>query len=179
MIDPKRVDTCGRLGAALLAVVFAALVSHKVVQPFLTSGRHVGAFREAVQVLSAGESDVDRLDAEIRAVAQEIAASEARLPTDPNLDVFLERLGEMGRKSRIRLERLTPGDVEEHLLYSELKIDVRVTGPFTAVYDFLLRLENADQLSRIEQLKIANSEPRGPCAADMRLALYFAPETEG
>ena len=170
---------CALVLFAASLVAFAALVSHKVVHPFLASGRHVGAFREAVQLLSAGESDVDRLDAEIRAVSQEIAVSEARLPIDPNLDLFLERLGEMGRKSRIRLERLTPGDVEEHPLYSELKIDVRVTGPFMAVYDFLLRLENADQLSRIEQLKIASLEPRGPCTADMRLALYFAPETEG
>lgn len=179
MTDPRKVNALGRLATAALVVGFAALVSQQVLRPFLAAARDLGAFGEAVQILSGGEGDVDRLDAEIRMVSWEIAESKTRLPEEPNLDAFLEQLGQIGKQTRVRVEKLTPREIEDHRLFRKLKIEVHISGGFMAIYDFLIRLEGADQLSRVERLKVVATKTGDGCAADMQLALYFAPGKEG
>jgi Tfp pilus assembly protein PilO len=179
MKSARTIERCARLIAALMMVAFAALVSRQIVRPFLEARKELGSLREAVEVLSSAESDVDRLTAEIHRVREEIEESEARLPADPNLDGFLERLGELGKETHIRIEKLTPHGIEQRRLFHELQIEVRVSGPFMAIYDFLTRLEHAGQLSRVDVLRILGPRDQDVCSAEMELALYFAPTETG
>ncbi len=175
MIEAKKIDLIGRAGIALLVVAFMAIISHQVVRPFLEAQRHMGDFREAVDLLSEGEEGIERLDRQVRTVRQQIAQSEARLPGAPNLEVFLGEVAELARETQVNIENLKPENVREHRLFRELEVEVRVTGRFAALYDFLNRLEEAEQLSRVEQLRMVSNQLGQPVAAEMRLALYFAP----
>ena len=174
--DPKQVDLVGGLLAAAMIAGLAFLLSVRAVKPYLTARSELGSFEEAVQILSDAEGSVDRLDAEIHRVSAQIAASEALLPQDLNLDSFLEQLGDLAASTGTRIEKLTHFGVEEYRLYRSLPLEVSISGSFLSIYEFLDRVENGKRLSRIEELKVRGRGNGGECEAEMRLALFFARE---
>jgi Tfp pilus assembly protein PilO len=179
VLAPNRINLIGRIGVSIMLVAFVAIVSRQVIHPLLEARRHMGDFREAVDLLSQGEEGIERLDRQVREVRQQITESEARLPGAPNLEVFLGQVAEMARQSRVSLEDLKPQGVREHKLFRELDIDVRVAGSFPAIYAFLNRVEEAEQLSRVQQLRLVGGAEGEPIAAEMRLSLFFAPADRG
>jgi hypothetical protein len=179
ILAPKRIELVGRIAISAMVVAFVAIVSRQVLQPLLEARRHMGDFRDAVGLLSQGEEGIERLDRQVRDVRRQISESEARLPGAPNLEVFLGQVAEMARQSRVSLEDLKPQNVQQHKLFRELDIDVRVTGSFPAIYAFLNRVEEAEQLSRVQQLRLVGGAENEPIAAEMRLSLFFAPADRG
>ncbi len=178
MMDPRRIDIAGRLILALMAIGFAALLSYRVLQPTMTAKRDLDAYREAMEVLAPGQGEVDRLNAEVRLVTEAVRASEALLPRVANLDSFLGQMGTWAREAQVRVENLQPHEVQDHRLFRKLTVDVRVRGQFMSIYGFLNRLEGGQQLLRVEELHMVSSSGQQGLAADMRLALYFAPEEQ-
>jgi Tfp pilus assembly protein PilO len=178
MTSPKRVDTFGRL---ILVIVFGIAVwvlSSSTIRPFLSARRDLQAFRRGVHILSDAAGSVERLNAEIRRISQEVAATKEILPQDVNLDAFLLHLGDLGQRTGVRMEKLIPHNFAEHRRFRELIVEVDATGPFLAVYNFLDLLEGEGQLSRIEELSVEQRDAKGPCRAKIRLALYFASDEE-
>ena len=108
-------------------------------------------------------------------VAEKVAEYEALLPETLDLDLFLEELGNLAQRNQVHIEKLTPHKVKEHSLFRELVIDVRATGTYLAIYEFMHQLEHGKQLARARELRIASGTPGGKCAADIKLVLYFAP----
>lgn len=179
VLDPKKIDLGGQIALAVMAVAFVAIISRQVLHPFIEARRHLGDFREAVDLMSQGEEGIDRLDRQVREVRQQIADSEARLPGAPNLEFFLGQVADMARHTHVNLEDLKPQGVQEHKLFRELAIDVRVSGSFPAVYAFLNQVEEAEQLSRVRQLRLIGDAAGAPIAAEIRLSLFFAPTDRG
>jgi Tfp pilus assembly protein PilO len=179
VMEPKRIDLLGRVALAVMVVAFVAIITRQVLHPFLEARRHLGDFREAVELMSQGEEGIERLDRQVREVRRQISESEARLPGAPNLEVFLGQVAEMARQTHVNLEDLKPQGVREHRLFRELEIDVRVSGSFPAIYAFLNQVEEAEQLSRVEQLRVVGDAVGQPVAAELRLSLFFAPADRG
>jgi Tfp pilus assembly protein PilO len=176
VIDASRVDRFGRIAVALVLVVSSALAAHRAIRPLYGTRHSLGSFREAIGILATADGSVDRLDGEIRAVADEIRRSRSMLPTDLNLDAFLEEVGEIARTTGTRIVALAPQPPAEHRLFRELELEVRVTGSYPSIRDFLSRLEDGNQLSRVEQLQMAKAGAGDQITASVRLALYFAPD---
>jgi len=174
MNNPRRVDLYGRITVVVLTMAFTALIFQQAIRPLLSAKQNMDAFRKAVEILTDAEGSVERLDSEIRFVAEEIEQSKTLLPKTVNLDAFLEHLGDLAAATGTRIERLTPRDAEDRDLYRELPLEVRIAGSFPAVYDFLIRLEGGDRLCRVEQLKIDARDEGKSCQADMLLGLFFA-----
>jgi len=177
-IDPRYIDLGGRLLLLAVFALFAALLSHHVVQPVRAARDDVSTLHRAIRILNETEGDVAQLNAEIRRVAECVAACEALLPENPNLDAFLARIGKRAAANDVRIERLTPGALSTHRLYRAQEIEVRATGSFLALFGFLQDLEHGPQLSRIAQLRLISPLPGDPCAADLELILYCAPAKE-
>ncbi|MFH1142918.1 MAG: type 4a pilus biogenesis protein PilO [Candidatus Eisenbacteria bacterium] len=175
-MKPKQVDIIGRWAFTLCVAAFILLLVQRGVRPFLRARADLGSFREAARILTDAQGTLNQLHGDVSRLSQEIRASEARLPRDADLDRFLERLEVSARETRVHVELLTPQEISDHGLFREQQVDVRVTGSFPHIYRLLDRLEESDQLSRVEQLRIAGGESGGPCAADVRLALYCAPQ---
>jgi Tfp pilus assembly protein PilO len=174
MRDARQIDALGRVALMTLLLLFIGLVSRQVVRPLLIARHDLDAFRDAVQILSRAQGNLDRIDQEIQQAAAEIAAGEARLPPVLNLDEFLLRTEGSARTTGIRVEAITPREVIEHHHYRELDIDLRVTGSGMALCAFLGRLERSDQLSRVKELRIVGDPLEARCAMELRLALYFS-----
>jgi Tfp pilus assembly protein PilO len=176
MNDPNRIDIIGHVALLLLVATFAVITSTHVVQPFLASQENISNFREAVGILSRGDGSLDRLDEEISRVGSAIAASEAMLPAEINLDAFLDQIGDLAARRGIRVEILTPSQIRQHRLFRELVIEIHVRGPFHSITEFMSKVEGGDRLSRINNLTMVPERDSGVCSARMSLALYFAPE---
>jgi len=174
MNDPRRVDLYGRITVIVMALAFTGLIFQQAVRPLLSARENMADFRNAVQILTDAEGSVERLDNEIRFVAEEIEQSKMLLPKTVNLDAFLEYIGDLAVITETRIEKLTPRDAEDRELYRELPLDVRIAGPFPAIYDFLVRLEGGDRLCRVEQMKIDTRDEGKSCQAEMVLGLFFA-----
>jgi len=179
VIEPTRVDRIGSIAAGALIVGFAALVTHQAIRPLAATRADLASFRQAITILAEAEVSVDRLDEEIRTVAEDLERSRAVLPGNRNLDAFLEQVDEIARSTGTRVVTLTPSAEAEHRLFRELMLEVRVTGSYRSIRDFLSRLENGEQLSRVEQLQLVTGVDEDPIAANVRLALYFAPGPRG
>jgi Tfp pilus assembly protein PilO len=179
MIDPPRVDRVGRIAAATLVVGFSALVTFQAIRPLVGARRDLGAFREAIVILSDAEVSVDRLDSEIQLATEDLRRSQSLLPAELNLDSFLEQVGEIAKDTGTRIETLTPVGSAEHHLFREMMLEVRVRGSFPEIREFLDQLEHGTQLSRVEQLQVAKSKGDEDCSASLRVALYFAPGSKG
>ena len=175
MNDPKRVDILGHVAMLLLVSASAALISHHILRPFLATRRDTGSFREAVEILSLADGGLSRLNMEIRVVEEEIDEVRILLPQNINVDAFLKELSDLAEAAGVRIERLIPSQVTQHILFRELVLDVNVTGPFPAIDEFIANLERTKQLSRINQLTIADDGSHLSCTARMSVALYFAP----
>jgi hypothetical protein len=174
-MDPRRVDMIGRGLLLVCLAAFVLLLFHRGVRPLLHARRDLGSFREAGRIVMDARGTLDQLSLEIDQFTQEIEANEARLPRSANLDLFLERLESSARETHVHVQQLAPRAVGDRGLFREQQVEVRVTGSFPQIYAMLDRLERSDHLSRIEQLSIAGTEGEPRCAADIRLALYFAP----
>ncbi|MCK4411932.1 MAG: type 4a pilus biogenesis protein PilO [Candidatus Eisenbacteria sp.] len=175
MTDPRKVDVLGRLAVMLCVATFVLLVVHQGIRPLLHARRNLGSFRQAAEILTDAQGMLDRLAGEIQIISGQIAAGETQLPPEPNLEDFLDRLETAAQQNGVRIERLTPSGIIPHALYRQQNIDVRISGAFLQLHGLLGVLEEADQLSRIEELRITSAAPGGPCAAELRLALYFSP----
>jgi Tfp pilus assembly protein PilO len=173
--DARQIDALGRLALMALCLAFVALVSRQVVRPMLAARHDLRAFRGAVQILNRAEGRLDRLDQQVRLAGEEISAGEARLPRTLNLDDFLLRTEGVARACGARIEAVTPREVVSHPLYRELAIDLRVTGPCVALYDFLVRLERDGQLSRVKEMRMVGADAEGRSALELSLTLYFSP----
>lgn len=176
MSEPRTIDIVGHLALLLLVAAFGMATSRFVLQPFLASQKNIDDFREAVGILSQADGSLERLDEEIVRVRSEIAAGEAMLPAEINLDAFLEQIGDLAARKGIRVEHLAPSQIRQYSLFRELVIDVHVTGPFRSIIDFMAELENGDRLSRVNMLTMLPDRDSNACSVKLSLALYFAPE---
>jgi Tfp pilus assembly protein PilO len=176
VIDARRVDRFGRIAVALLVVLLALFAAQQAIRPLVGTRRSLASFREAIGILADAEGSVDRLDAEIRAVSEELRKSRTMLPEDLNLDAFLQEVGEIGKTTGTRIVALAPEPAAQHRLFRELMLEVRVTGSYPSIREFLARIEGGRQLSRVEQLQMAKSGAGDEITASVRLALYFAPD---
>ena len=172
-MEPGKIDTAGRIVLIIILAAFGALMTHKTIVPYFSVQKELIAFEDAVSILSDAEGSVNHLNSEIQYVLSEIAKSEALIPADLNLDVFLDQLDGLARRSGAQIEELTPRAVREHRLCRELPLEVQVSGPFNAIYNFLIDLEYGDRLARVEQFEVKNQAADGSCRAEMQIALYF------
>ena len=89
MMNPKKVDTFGRVTALVLIVGFLGLAYQQTIRPLLAARKDLGAFKEAVQILSDAEGNVDRLNWEIDLVGAKIYNGSFTYYNENNRDTFL------------------------------------------------------------------------------------------
>jgi Tfp pilus assembly protein PilO len=178
MTNPKGVDKIGRIALIVLIVGFVWLAYQQTIQPLLAARKDLGAFKEAVQILSDAEGSVNRLNGEIDQASRQIAQNEPLLPREIDLDAFLEQLGDLAASTQVRVDRFSPHPLVAQRLYRELPLEVSLSGPFIGVYNFLYQLEKGSRLSRVDRLAIRFNEPQRQCKANMRLTLFYAGEEE-
>jgi Tfp pilus assembly protein PilO len=176
MIDPDRVDTLGHVALLVLLSVSAGLITQSEVRPMVATAKDTVDFMDGVSTLAMADADLEHLNEEIKGVAEALEATDAMLPETIDLDLFLEGIADLADRTGVRIERLIPSQVSQHSLFRELILEMDVSGPFSAIGDFIESVEDAPQLSRVDHLTVSRDGDGNGCFAHLRFALYYAPE---
>ncbi len=91
-----------------------------------------------------------RLDSLMR-VWEEVQAS---LPSEGNLDFWLQQAARAGSRAGIEFEKFQPGKPKPHNLYEEYPIYMEVSGGYHEVATFLSFLLNMPRIGHIKDLSI-------------------------
>jgi type IV pilus assembly protein PilO len=119
----------------------------------------------------------DDLIRENEKIQQDIAAIEARLPTNKEIDAIVRQVSDLATSSGLDAPLVSTEDPVRAALYMEQPINMTISGNFRGFYDFLRELEQLSRLTRIHELRIQRSDKvNGHMRADFRLSIYYEQE---
>lgn len=118
-------------------------------------------------------TDLVRANEEITAA---ITAVESRLPDDKEVEVILEQVADLARKSRLELPKVKSGKPVAAARYMEQPLEMVIRGNFDDFYEFLLRVERLDRITRMMNLQLERLDKEdGSMTATFTLSIYFEP----
>ena len=115
--------------------------------------------------------------AENEKIKQDIAAIEARLPTNKEVDAIVRQVSDLAIDAGLDAPLISTSDPVRAAMYMEQPIDMTINGDFRGFYNFLRHLEQLPRLTRIHQMRIQRSDKvNGHMRADFRLSIYYEQE---
>ena len=139
----------GSLAPAYFAYREVWPVYHQVADLRADLGRKNADFYEAARK----KEEIGKLEAQLDASGNEVAKMTAKLPSDYFIDEVLMSAAELSKELQLNIEKFDPvGEGEDHevLKFSELVVNMSVSGPFAKVATFYDRLLHLDKLMRIK-----------------------------
>ncbi|MEM8834398.1 MAG: type 4a pilus biogenesis protein PilO [Planctomycetota bacterium] len=138
---------------------------------------HKEQMLEKLDAATEQTDDLQRLNDEI---AAGISLVEARLPDGKDVDVVLDQVSELARKSRLELTKVKTTKQLAAADYMEQQMEMSISGDFDDFYEFLLRVENLDRISRMLDMELKKaSETDGVAEASFTISVYFQPSRMG
>jgi len=109
--------------------------------------------------------------------ADAIALVESRLPGTKEVDVILEQVAELARKSKLELPKVKAGKPVAAARYMEQPLEMTMRGDFDDFYEFMLKLELLERITRVLDLRLERIDrENGSMVANFTLSIYFEPE---
>ncbi len=119
----------------------------------------------------------DDLVAENERIEQDIAAIEARLPTNKEIDAIVRQVSDLAIDAGLDAPLISTVDPVHAAMYMEQPINMTINGDFLGFYHFLRQLELLPRMTRIHQMRIQRSDKvNGHMRADFRLSIYYEQE---
>ena len=126
---------------------------------------------------TAGVADVDR---KVEELQEAIKFFEKKLPQEREMDLILKEVWQMAEQNRLATKTIRTMKSQRGSAYSELPIEMNLSGDFAGFYEFMLQLERLPRLTRVQNMvldKINGME--GSMEAKVTLSIFFEPETGG
>lgn len=122
-------------------------------------------------------ADLERTNKEI---AEGIALNEARIPSTKEVDVVLDQVATIARESKLTIPKIKAQPMIATSKFKEQPLEMTVTGDGDDFYEFLLRIEKLQRITRILDMKLERSEDtNGAIEAQFTLSIYFQTEEQG
>src|SRR5688572_24456904 len=124
---------------------------------------------------TAGVADVDR---KVEELQEAIKFFEKKLPQEREMDLILKEVWQMAEQNRLATKTIRTMKSQRGSAYSELPIEMNLSGDFAGFYEFMLQLERLPRLTRVQNMildKINGQE--GSMEAKVTLSIFFEPET--
>ncbi len=163
---------------ALGTIAFAAIFAAGVVAPHV---RHMRSVKQGVATVQADllvlGSRIDRARKVFEATRDKnkaIASFDAAIPDRVQLGEFLEAVDRLAQEAGVSDKDVTPADAIMQKDFGCLPIQIRFTGKFAAVYEFLDKVERLPRVARIQQLELsADDDLPDELVSTMTLHVYF------
>jgi len=133
---------------------------------------------EKVKEETARSADLRRTNEEMKTA---IAAIEARLPSDKEMDLVLRDVAQIAARAGLnvpnfrRVEKSIPAGTA-----MEQPLEVELTGDFDGLYRFLIDIERLPRITRLTDVKIERSDVAdGSMRAEFVLSIYYQGEAFG
>lgn len=135
---------------------------------------HKELLLEKLAAATQQSADLQRANEEI---SDAISLVESRLPNNKEVEVILEQVAELARKSKLELPKVKAGKPVAAARYMEQPLEMTMQGDFDDFYEFLLKLERLDRITRILDLNLERlDKENGSMVATFTLSIYFEPE---
>jgi type IV pilus assembly protein PilO len=124
---------------------------------------------------TAGVADIDRRVADLQ---EAIKFFEKKLPQEREMDLILKEVWQMAEQNHLTTKTIRTMKSVRGASYSELPIEMNLSGDFAGFYEFMLHLERLPRLTRVQNMtldKINGQE--GVMEAKLLLSIFFEPET--
>lgn len=120
---------------------------------------------------TAGINDLERKIADLQ---QAIKFFESKLPQQREIDKVLADVSKRAEEQRLQMQSFKTMKIEKSSGYSELPIQMTMSGEFNSFYAFLLDLETLARLTRLNQMKLEKITDRnGEMTAQLTLSIFF------
>ena len=134
---------------------------------------HKEQILEKLAAATARNEDLKKINDEI---ASGIALVESRLPDNKEVEVVLEQVATLARESRLALPLVRSAKPVPAATYMEQPLEMTITGDFDHFYEFLLKLEELERITRMPTLKVEKVDDEdGAMEASFTLSIYFEP----
>lgn len=121
-------------------------------------------------------SDLARTNEEI---TEAIGLVESRLPDNKEVEVILEQVAELARKSKLELPKVKAGKPVAAARYLEQPLEMKMRGDFDNFYEFMLKLERLQRITRVLDLRLERlDKENGSMVANFTLSIYFEPDAK-
>jgi len=137
---------------------------------------HKERMLDKLDAATKASTDLVRANDEITAAIEGV---ESRLPDGKEVEVILEQVADLARKCRLELPKVTTGKPVSAARYMEQPLEMVIRGNFDDFYEFLLRLERLDRITRMLNLTLERLDKEdGSMTATFTLSIYFEPSTQ-
>lgn len=111
-------------------------------------------------------------------ISEAISLVESRLPSNKEVEVILEQVAELARRSKLELPKVKAGKPVAAARYMEQPLEMTMRGDFDDFYEFLLKLERLDRITRVLEFNLERlDKENGSMVATFTLSIYFEPDS--
>jgi type IV pilus assembly protein PilO len=136
--------------------------------------RDIEARQKALTNLRSATSDIGDLARKIEDLESAISFFESKLPQQKDLDKIVREVWQKAEKHNLQTRVIKTRKTERAAGYSELPIELGLSGPFNGFYAFLLDLEKLPRITQMNQMKLDKITSRdGDMQANMTLSVFF------
>lgn len=136
---------------------------------------HKKSMLEKLTAATAKNEDLERANEEIKA---DIAAIEARLPTNKEVDDVVRHVSELAGQSSLEAPTMESQKPVSAAMYMEQPLKMSVMGDFRGFYEFLVKVEQLPRITRMPDLHLSRANDKnGFMKAEYTLSIYFQQET--
>jgi len=129
-----------------------------------------------LEQLEAAAARRESLEEENERIEESIRVVEERLPNDKEGEVILEQVAELARTSRLQLPKVKTKKPIMASRYMEQPLEMEIRGDFDDFYEFMLKLEKLDRITRMLELDLEREDKEdGVMTATFTLSIYFQP----
>jgi type IV pilus assembly protein PilO len=130
-----------------------------------------------LQQATTGINDMSR---KIEELQQAILFFESKLPQEKEMDKILKEIWQMAEANSLQTRTVRTLKTEKAAGYSELPIQMSLSGNFTGFYSFLLQLERLPRITRVTQMSLQRIDDHdGDMQAQMTMSIFFEPDGGG
>ena len=169
------------LGLMVALVVFTALAMHLyVIKPALAEYGQLATAVSGSEIERAADRASDNaamiavLEREVAELQNRLYGGSSRLAPEKMESFVIDQLDRISVLHDIQLVSVTPGDVEQVLMFDELLYNVAVEGGFFELYDWLQEVEGALRPMAVKIFEMAGSNDSERVKLNLRLVSYRA-----
>jgi len=129
----------------------------------------LAAAREQIQRMQATSEEAPKIDEAVKRILE-------RPALDPvtEINTTVEKLGSRMIARRVRIGRIEPGQQSDAGGYSIVPIQLELTGPYTAVQNYLDAIESVDRALVVRRLEMkGGGESGGELSTSLSVDLYI------
>ena len=118
------------------------------------------------------ESNLQRLNAGIKAVKNELKAIKEQIPETVEIGKFLKQLDSLVKRRNVELITLQPLPEEQEKYFTKIPIRLMFKGTFNDNYHLLCELETMERLLVAEKITISKPGIGEQCRVDLNLNVF-------